>query len=96
MPLVFMPLVYIFLGLILASGHWQPVALFALFVVGIQFVTAAVGIAMVRERWWHLLVVPVYRLIYEPLRAYVLYKAILLAIRGRAVGWARIVRTGTV
>ena len=96
MPLVFMPLVYIFLGLILASGHWQPVALFALFVVGIQFITAAVGIAMVRERWWHLLVVPAYRLIYEPLRAYVLYKAILLAIRGRAVGWARIVRTGTV
>ena len=95
-PLLFMPLVYIFLGLILASGHWQPVALFALFVVGMQFITAAAGIAMVRESWWHLLMVPMYRLIYEPLRAYVLYKSIFLAIKGKAVGWARIVRTGTV
>ena len=91
-----MPLVYLFLGLVLASGHWEPVAMFAAVIAGIQFVTAAVAIAMVRERWWHLLLVPMYRLIYEPLRAYVLYRSVFLAIKGKAVGWAHIVRTGTV
>jgi cellulose synthase/poly-beta-1,6-N-acetylglucosamine synthase-like glycosyltransferase/peptidoglycan/xylan/chitin deacetylase (PgdA/CDA1 family) len=95
-PLLFMPLAYLFLGLVLASGHWQPVAIFAGVIAVIQFVTAAVAIAMVHERWWHLFLVPAYRLIYEPLRAYVLYKSVFLAMKGKAVGWAHIVRTGTV
>ena len=94
-PLVFMPLVYPSLVLLLVSGHWEPVALFAAVIAGIQLITAAVAIAIVREHWWHLLIVPMYRLIYEPLRAYILYRAVFMAIKGKAVGWAHIARTGT-
>ena len=51
---------------------------------------------MMRERWWHLLVVPIYRLIYEPLRTYLLYATALAVLRGRMVGWNKLHRTGTV
>ena len=51
---------------------------------------------MVREDPRHLLVVPIYRLIYEPLRAYVLVGSLVQALRGRAVGWYKPERTNTV
>jgi len=95
-PLVFMPLTYLAAALMLASGRWQPVALFAAFIFGTQLVTSIVAVRMVRERLWHLLLVPVYRLIYEPLRVYVLYRALLMVAKGRAVGWFRVPRTNTV
>ncbi len=57
---------------------------------------AAVAVALTRERWWHLLVVPVYRVIYEPLRTYLLYATALAVLRGRVVGWDKLHRTGTV
>ena len=95
-PLIFMPLTYVVAGLSIASGHWQPVALFAAFVVGVQLFTAIAAVRMVREHLWHLLVVPVYRLIYEPLRAYVLYRSLLIVAKGKALGWFRPARTNTV
>jgi biofilm PGA synthesis N-glycosyltransferase PgaC len=39
--------------------------------------------------------VPVYRIVYEPLRAYLLYTAIYMAIRGVRAGWKKLARTGT-
>jgi cellulose synthase/poly-beta-1,6-N-acetylglucosamine synthase-like glycosyltransferase/peptidoglycan/xylan/chitin deacetylase (PgdA/CDA1 family) len=95
-PLVFMPLTYLAAGLVIASGRWQPVALFAAFIFGIQLVTSIVAVRMVRERLWHLLLVPVYRVIYEPLRVYVLYRSLLMVAKGKAVGWFRVPRTNTV
>lgn len=95
-PLAFMPLTYIAAGLSIASGRWQNMALFAIFVAGVHLVTSIVAVAMVRERPWHLLVVPLCRLIYEPLRAYVLYRSLLMAAKGKAMGWYRPARTGTV
>ena len=95
-PLAFMPLTYIAAGVSIASGRWQNVALFAVFVAGVHLVISIVAVLMVRERPWHLLVVPLYRLIYEPLRIYVLYKSLLLAAKGKALGWYRPARTGTV
>ncbi len=62
-PLAFMPLTYIAAGLSIASGRWQNVALFAVFVAGVHLVISIVAVRMVRERLWHLLVVPIYRLI---------------------------------
>ena len=95
-PLVFMPLTYLAAALMLASGRWQPVALFAAFIFGLQLVTSIVAVRTVRERLWHLLLVPVYRLIYEPLRVYVLYRSLLMIAKGNAVGWFRVPRTNTV
>ncbi len=95
-PLIFMPLTFVAAALSIASGHWQNVALFAAFVVGIHFIVSIVAILMVRERPWHLLVVPAYRLIYEPLRFYVLYRSLMLAAKGKAMGWYRPARTNTI
>ena len=95
-PLAFMPLTYIAAGLSIAAGRWQNVALFAVFVAGVHLVISVVAVRMVGERLWHLLVVPVYRLIYEPLRGYVLYRSLVMAAKGKALGWYRPARTGTV
>ena len=54
---------------------------------------AAVAVRLLKERPAHLLMVPLYRLIYEPLRAYLLYAAIGTAIRGVRLGWNKLART---
>jgi biofilm PGA synthesis N-glycosyltransferase PgaC len=55
-----------------------------------------VAVLMVRESLLHLLMVPVYRLIYEPLRAYVVFGSAIQALRGSAVGWYKPERTNSV
>jgi cellulose synthase/poly-beta-1,6-N-acetylglucosamine synthase-like glycosyltransferase/peptidoglycan/xylan/chitin deacetylase (PgdA/CDA1 family) len=95
-PLIFMPLTYVVAGLCIESGNWKPLAEFAVFVVGIQLLMSIVAVCMLRERRWHLLLVPLYRLIYEPLRAYVLYQSLLIVAKGKALGWFRPARTNTV
>jgi hypothetical protein len=72
------------------------VLLYLVIFLVVQFVTAVVGIWLTREHPIHLLMVPLYRVIYEPLRAYILYKSILAILRGTRSGWNKLQRTGTV
>ena len=95
-PLVFMPLTVIVAVNSLAHGEWQAVALFSAFVAATHMIISIVAIVMVRESPMHLLMVPIYRLIYEPLRAYVVFGSAVLALRGTAVGWYRPERTNSV
>ena len=95
-PLVFLPLTVLMAGINLAAGNWQPIAAFAAFVLAIHAVICVLAIRMVGESWTHLLVVPVYRIIYEPLRAYLLYASLLQALRGRMIGWYKPERTNSV
>ncbi|WP_240722730.1 bifunctional polysaccharide deacetylase/glycosyltransferase family 2 protein [Kocuria rosea] len=95
-PLVFLPLTVLMAGINLAAGNWQPIAAFAAFVLAIHAVICVIAIRMVGESWTHLLVVPVYRIIYEPLRAYLLYASLLQALRGRMIGWYKPERTNSV
>lgn len=95
-PLVFLPLTVLMAGINLAAGNWQPIAAFAAFVLAIHAVICVLAIRMVGESWTHLLVVPVYRVIYEPLRAYLLYASLLQALRGRMIGWYKPERTNSV
>ena len=60
-----------------------------------HLIIAAVGIVLMREKWRYLWMVPVYRIIYEPLRAYLLYTAVYMAVRGVRAGWNKLARTGT-
>jgi biofilm PGA synthesis N-glycosyltransferase PgaC len=95
-PLLFMPVAY---GLVVQSiviGDWQKVLVYLGLLTAFHFAVAAVAVVMMRERWWHLLVVPIYRLIYEPLRTYLLYATALAVLRGRTVGWNKLHRKGTV
>ncbi|WP_253905234.1 bifunctional polysaccharide deacetylase/glycosyltransferase family 2 protein [Arthrobacter sp. H14] len=95
-PLVFMPLTVIVAGISLANGQWESIAAFAAFVAITHMVISIVAVVMVRERAWHLLIVPIYRLIYEPLRAYLLYASLAQALKGRVVGWYKPERTNSV
>jgi biofilm PGA synthesis N-glycosyltransferase PgaC len=57
---------------------------------------ATVAVVLMHERPHHLLYVPVYRVVFEPLRAYLLYTSVLMAIRGVRAGWHKLARTGAV
>ena len=95
-PLLFLPLAYWLVVQSLIEGDYRTVLVFLGALTAFHFVLAAVAVALSRERWWHLLLVPVYRLIYEPLRTYLLYATALAVLRGRVVGWDKLHRTGTV
>jgi hypothetical protein len=77
-----------------SAGDYRTVLLFLGALTAFHFLLATVAVALTRERWWHLLVVPVYRLIYEPLRTYLLYATALAVLRGR--WWAGTSCTGPV
>ncbi len=95
-PLVFMPLTIIVAVSSLAHGEWQAIAIFSVFVASTHMLISIVAVLMVRESLLHLLMVPIYRLIYEPLRAYVVFGSALQALRGTAVGWYKPERTNSV
>ena len=95
-PIVFLPVTVVVAGLSLATGNWQGIAAFAAFVTVVHMLIAATGVAIARERAWHLLIVPVYRLIYEPLRAYLLYASVYRAIKGTVVAWDKLERRNSV
>jgi biofilm PGA synthesis N-glycosyltransferase PgaC len=63
--------------------------------VGVHLLAATVGVALMRGSPTHLVMVPLHRLIYEPLRVYLLYTSLLTAVRGRQLGWNKLQRTGS-
>ena len=95
-PVVFLPLVYVMAVMTIRGQGLPLILMYAGLFLGVQFVTAVVGVKLMRERPVHLLVVPLYRVIYEPLRAYLLYKAAYAVLQGRRHGWNKLERTGTV
>jgi biofilm PGA synthesis N-glycosyltransferase PgaC len=95
-PLLFTPLVVMaLLQLLGEQGPLQVLLYFGLF-AAVYGVFAVVAIVLLRERPVHLLMVPVYRFIYEPLRAYLLYASLGTALRGVRLGWNRVARTAHV
>lgn len=95
-PIVFLPLTLVVAGLSLAEGNWRSIALFAAFVAVVHGIIATTGVLIAREKAWHLAVVPVYRLIYEPLRFYLLYASTWRVIKGTVVAWDKLERRNTV
>ncbi len=94
-PLVFLPFI-VFMGIRTAQEQGIQVVLFYfLLFLAAHVIIAAVGIVLMREKWRHLWMVPVYRIVYEPLRAYLLYTAVYMAVRGVRAGWKKLARTGT-
>ena len=94
-PLVFLPFI-VFMGIRTAHEQGIQVVLFYfLLFLAAHLIIAAVGIVLMREKWRNLWMVPVYRIVYEPLRAYLLYTAVYMAVRGVRAGWKKLARTGT-
>jgi biofilm PGA synthesis N-glycosyltransferase PgaC len=95
MPVLFLPFIAIMGWLALQQqGMGVLVEYFVLFVVA-HVILAAVAVKLMGESYHHLLMVPVYRLVYEPLRAYLLYTSVFLAVKGGRMGWNKLVRTGS-
>ena len=95
-PVVFLPLVYVMAVIAVREAGLSLVLTYIGLFVGVQFVVALAAVRLMRDRWAHLLVVPLYRVIYEPLRAYLLYRATFSILRGRRHQWNKVERTGTV
>jgi peptidoglycan-N-acetylglucosamine deacetylase len=95
-PLVTMPLVAaVSVAAFTAQGPAMLGGYYLAF-TAVQSLTALIAVRLLHETVATLSIAPVYRLIYEPLRAYLLTMSSYLALRGVPVGWNKLVRTGTV
>lgn len=95
-PLLLLPLTIVMTFVAFQTGGLAMLLVaFGLF-IAYQFVLSAIAVKLMDEDPRHLLMVPLYRVIFEPLRAYLLYAAAFAAIQGRKVQWNRVTRTGTV
>ena len=95
MPIVFLPLTTLMAVLLVQRQGWGLVALYALIFTAAHVLIATVAVVVMRESPRHLLMVPIYRLVFEPLRAYLLYTSAYMAARGVRAGWNKLDRTGT-
>jgi peptidoglycan-N-acetylglucosamine deacetylase len=93
-PLLTIPLVAVMGLLAFRSQGWGVLALYFVAFTAAHAVTAAVGLRLAGAELRQLLIVPAYRVVYEPLRTYLLYACALKALQGRKVGWNKLVRTG--
>jgi cellulose synthase/poly-beta-1,6-N-acetylglucosamine synthase-like glycosyltransferase/peptidoglycan/xylan/chitin deacetylase (PgdA/CDA1 family) len=96
MPLVFLPFVYIMAAVTISESDGMLLLGYAAVFVVIQSTQAVAGVVLTRERPVHLLIVPLYRLVAEPLRAYLLYKSAITVLRGTRLRWHKVPRTGSV
>ena len=94
-PVVFLPFVVI-MGVVLVREQGPAVlGMYFMIFLAVHMIIASVGLMLMRERPHHLLVVPVYRIVFEPLRAYLLYTSVLMALKGVRAGWNKLQRTGS-
>lgn len=96
LPVVFLPFIYAMAVVTYVGQGWQDVALYLAIFMLAQCFIAVIGVWLTEERPSHLLIAPFYRLIYEPLRAYILYKSALMVLRGARSSWNKLQRTGAV
>ena len=93
-PIVFLPFIAVMGFITVQTQGWGQVLTYFLGFMLVHAVVVIVAICLMREQWKHLLMIPIYRIVYEPLRAYLLYTSCYLAIRGVRLGWNKLQRTG--
>jgi peptidoglycan-N-acetylglucosamine deacetylase len=93
-PIVFLPFIAVMGVLAVQNSGWAIVGLYFLLFLALHLLIAAVAVILMRERWANLLMVPIYRVVHEPLRAYLLYTSVYLAMRGVKLAWNKLQRTG--
>ena len=90
------PMVDLFLLASLPFGAWRAVLPFVIAFLSMDVLLATLACILEREsvlRAWRILPM---RLIYRPMLSYVIWKAILRAIKGALVGWGKLERTASV
>jgi biofilm PGA synthesis N-glycosyltransferase PgaC len=86
LPLVFIPTLMIINIENVLAGNWHTVIIFFVATIALQSITATIGIVLAREDKRHLLAVPYTRLVYSPIRTWLLYRTAFRAIRGAYAG----------
>ena len=95
-PIIFIPTLTLLALINLANGQYLTLLLFAGITLLIQFFASAMGVLLAKERLSLLLAVPFTRIVYSPIKTYLLYKSVLTMIRGSQVSWNKFGRTGAV
>ena len=96
MPLVFLPFVYAMAAVALTQQRGFVLLIYGAIILFVQLLQALAGVVLTRERPAHLVIVPIYRLIAEPLRAYLVYRSALAVLQGTRSEWNKVTRRGTV
>lgn len=90
------PMVDLFLLASLPFGAWRAVLPFVIAFLSMDLLLATLACILEREsvlRAWRILPM---RLIYRPMLSYVIWKAILRAVKGALVSWGKLERTASV
>ena len=90
------PMVDLFLLVSLPFGAWNAVLPFVIVFLSMDVILATLACIIERESIlvaWRILPM---RLIYRPMLSYVIWKAILRAVKGALVGWGKLERTASV
>jgi biofilm PGA synthesis N-glycosyltransferase PgaC len=96
MNLLFLPILLVVAGITAAQGDWHPIVAFALVVLVMHTIIAITAVAIAKESLVHLLVVPLYRPIYELMRVYLLYACLYRVLKGAEFSWDKLERLNTV
>lgn len=94
LPIIVVPFATVMAVLTVMTQGWGVILFYFTLFMCANVAVAAVGVWLMRERFAHLLMVPLYRVVYEPLRAYLLYSSASIAIKGARMGWKKLRRTG--
>ena len=90
------PMIDLFLLASIPFGAWRAVLPFVITFLAMDVILATMACILEREsvlRAWRILPM---RLIYRPMLSYVIWKALLRAIKGALVGWGKLERTASV
>lgn len=96
LALIFWPILVALTINNLSSGNYQVLLIFLGATVIVQFIAAFGALILAKESLKLLIVVPMTRFVYGPLRTYLLYRVLLTVLRGAYVGWNKLTRSGTV
>jgi biofilm PGA synthesis N-glycosyltransferase PgaC len=94
--MIFMPFTYLIMIENLLSGQYELLLIYIVSLTVLQFFISLFAIWVSREKYHHLTIIPVYRLIAEPLRAYLLYSSLISILKGRLIEWNKVERHGEV
>ncbi len=90
------PLVDFLLIASLPFGAWRAILPFVVIFLAMDVILATLACILERESILHAWRIIPMRLIYRPLLSYVIWKAILRALKGAWVGWGKLERTASV
>lgn len=96
LPVVFVPVLWLVALQTVMSGNAPALLLFFGLTITIQALIAIIGIVLAKERASLLWAIPMTRLMYSPMRTLLMYRTILSIMRGVAVGWNKLQRSGAV